>query len=233
MKAPAHHLYLFDVDGTLVRLDGAGRQALGWAFGDVFSIPDPQVPMKRIRFDGSTDKAIVQEALRHMNLAPELFAENRERFEISYLGYLEGLVSEMDEGCILPSIVRVLESLERRGAALGLLTGNSEAGARAKLEPFGLNRFFPSGAFGSDHADRVVLAGLARSRLEKDAGRSFRPRDVFVIGDSVMDVRCGKAHRFSTVAVTTGWTRREDLLKERPDYLLDDLGQMLDEPEHA
>lgn len=228
MKTPEDRLYLFDIDGTLLRLDGAGRQALGCAFGDVFSVPSPHSSMRLIRFEGSTDEAILQDAVRRMRLAPEVFAQNRERFEVSYLGYLEGLVAGMGAECVLPSVVRALEVLKQRGAALGLLTGNSEAGARAKLKPFGLNRFFPAGAFGSDHADRTVLAGLARSRLEKDSGRCFPPRDVFVVGDSVMDVRCGKAHGFSTVAVTTGWTPREDLLKERPDYLLDDLGQLLE-----
>ncbi len=233
MSTPAQHLYLFDVDGTLLRLDGAGRQALGTAFGDIFQVPSSHDLMQSIRFDGSTDTAILQEAIRRMDLTPERFALHRERFELSYLGHLERLVAEMGAECVLPSIVNVLETLEKCGATLGLLTGNSEAGARVKLEPFGLNRFFPIGAFGSDHADRVVLAGLARQRLEKESGRSFLPRDIFVIGDSVMDVRCGKAHRFSTVAVTTGWTSREVLLEERPDYLLEELGQLLAEPDHT
>ena len=35
------------------------------------------------------------------------------------------------------------------------------------------------------------------------------------------------------VAVTTGWTTREVLSKERPDYLLDDLGELLRTPGHA
>jgi phosphoglycolate phosphatase-like HAD superfamily hydrolase len=225
--AASEQLFLFDVDGTLVRLDGAGRRALEAAFRDLFAVPEPRAAMNRIRFDGSTDRAILNEAVRRMDVDPEEFARRLPEFEACYLQHLEGLVAGQGEGSVLPSVLSLLETLEAHGATLGLLTGNTEAGARTKLAQFDLNRFFPAGAFGSDHRDRVVLAGMARRRLEQHAGRRFRPRDVFVVGDSVMDVRCGRTHGFRTVAVATGWTSRELLAAERPDHLLEDLGGLL------
>jgi len=50
---------------------------------------------------------------------------------------------------------------------MGLLTGNLEKGARIKLEPFGLNTFFPFGAFGSDHEDRNYLLPVAIERFQE------------------------------------------------------------------
>jgi phosphoglycolate phosphatase-like HAD superfamily hydrolase len=220
-------LFLFDVDGTLVRLDGAGRRALAAAFQEVFRIAGAARAMELIRFDGCTDRAILSEAVRHMGLDAAEFARAATEFESSYLRHLNDLVSALGPKGVLPSVVALLETLEQQGAGLGLLTGNSEAGARAKLEPFGLNRFFPTGAFGSEHHDRVVLADLAHRRLEQHGRRRFARRDVFVLGDSVMDVRCGRAHGYSTVAVATGWTSRELLAAESPDYLLDHLGELL------
>ena len=113
------------------------------------------------------------------------------------------------------------------------MTGNLEAGARAKLHPFDLNRFFPTGGFGTDHEDRRVVSDIARRRMEALRGHEFPPDRVWLVGDTVMDVRSGKAHGFATVAVTTGWTARETLLKEHPDYLLDHLEELLDSPEPA
>ncbi len=55
----------------------------------------------------------------------------------------------------MSEVVRALRL--RKDALVGLLTGNIERGARAKLKPTGLLPFFRVGAFGSDDADRRRL----------------------------------------------------------------------------
>jgi phosphoglycolate phosphatase-like HAD superfamily hydrolase len=219
----AARLYLFDIDGTLVRLEGAGRRAVEAAFGEVFSVSSPKEVFAPIRFDGNTDRAILQEAAARAQVPLERLDAERSRFEAEYVRTLEGIVRHLGRGCILPGVEALLAALTAAGDSVGLLTGNSEVGARAKLAPFDLNRFFPAGAFGSDHEDRVVLASLARERLEKLGGRRFTPEQVHVIGDSIMDVRAGRAHGFRTIAVLTGWTDRESLAAESPDLLLSTL----------
>jgi len=218
MRPP--RLFLFDVDGTLVRLEGAGRRAVEAAFGAVFSIPSPQEVFAPIRFDGNTDRAILQEAATRAAVPLERLDAERSRFEAEYVRTLAGIVQRLGRQCVLPGVETLLAKLTEAGDSVGLLTGNSEVGARAKLAPFDLNRFFPTGAFGSDHEDRVVLAALARERLEAHGGRQFTPEQVHVIGDSIMDVRAGRAHGFRTIAVLTGWTDRESLAAESPDLLL-------------
>jgi phosphoglycolate phosphatase-like HAD superfamily hydrolase len=219
----AARLFLFDIDGTLVRLEGAGRRAVAAAFGEVFSVPSPQELFAPIRFDGNTDRAILREAAVRAEVPLARLDELRPRFEAEYVRALEGIVRHLGRTCILPGVEPLLAALTAAGDSVGLLTGNSEVGARAKLAPFDLNRFFPAGAFGSDHEDRVVLAALARERLEEHGGRRFAPEQVHVIGDSIMDVRAGRAHGFRTVAVLTGWTDRESLAAESPDLLLSTL----------
>jgi len=220
---PGPGLFLFDVDGTLVRLEGAGRRALTSALGEVFDVPDPEAVMAPIRFDGNTDRAIVREAVRRAGLGLERFEALRGPFEEAYVRALRGLLAGAPPRMILPGVVDLLERLLARGDVAGLLTGNSEAGARTKLEPFGLNRYFPAGGFGSDHEDRVALVPIARRRLEEHTGLRFVPELSYMIGDSVMDIRAGRAARFRTVAVLTGWTPASELEAERPDYLLPDL----------
>ena len=217
-------LFLFDVDGTLVHVGGSGRCALESAFGEVFDVADPRALMKPIRFDGNTDRVILREAISRAGISRERFGAGREAFDASYLRHLRALLQRPDPAFrVLPGVISLLQLLETRGDALALMTGNTEPGARLKLEPFALNPFFPTGAFGSDHEDRRELAALARRRAEAATGRRFAPEDVVVVGDSVMDVRSGKAHGFRTVAVLTGWTSREVLNAEHPDYLCEDL----------
>ena len=80
---------------------------------------------------------------------------------------------------------------------LMLLTGNTRAGARAKLSHYGLDGYFASGAF----CERPV-----EPRRDRTAGaRARRHGDrVYVIGDTPHDVRCGKAIDARTVGVASG-----------------------------
>ena len=58
-------LFLFDIDGTLLTTDGAGRAALKSAGTDLFAIEED---LRTISVSGSTDTAIVQEILLHHSL---------------------------------------------------------------------------------------------------------------------------------------------------------------------
>jgi phosphoglycolate phosphatase-like HAD superfamily hydrolase len=106
---------------------------------------------------------------------------------------------------------------------LGLLTGNLESGARVKLQPFGLNPYFASGGFGSDHPDRREVARVAHRALSRLSGRSFEPDEVVVVGDTEHDVDCATASGFRAVAVDTGWGSRAAMESAGPFRLLDDL----------
>src|SRR5437764_9743927 len=56
----AHRLVLFDIDGTLLWSDGAGRRAIQRALIEIFGETGPEDH----RFDGKTDPQIVRELMR-------------------------------------------------------------------------------------------------------------------------------------------------------------------------
>jgi phosphoglycolate phosphatase-like HAD superfamily hydrolase len=83
-------------------------------------------------------------------------------FEAAYCRHLRVTVAASPDKEPCPGILELLPRLHRHPAVLlGLLTGNIEKGARLKLDPFGLNAYFPFGGFGSDHVDRAVMAARA------------------------------------------------------------------------
>ena len=92
------------------------------------------------------------------------------------------------------------ELTARRDVTCLLLTGNTAAGARAKLAHYGLDEYFERGAFCGDGDDRL---GIARAALELANGTGT-PLDLFVIGDTPHDIRCGEAIGARTVAVASG-----------------------------
>src|SRR5262245_10227187 len=151
-------LVLFDIDGTLVKVLGAGRRALADAFGKVFERPDAIAHLDPEWFAGKTDLYIFRQVAMDAGITSWDYDRRYVELESTYLELLKHHVEAHPDAHALPGAEALLVALSARaaggngngpGPALGLMTGNIEAGARVKLDPFGMNRFFPSGGFGS------------------------------------------------------------------------------------
>jgi phosphoglycolate phosphatase len=210
-------LFLFDIDGTLLTTDGAGRAALKSAGADLFAIEED---LKTISVSGSTDTAIVQEVLQHHGL--EVSTANVNRFLGGYLVWLRQHLAAQS-GAILPGVVSFLDMLAQDGHAIGLLTGNVQRGAEIKLTAHGIWDRFSFGAFGDDHADRNQLGPIAKRRAEAALNTEFAQHNIFVIGDTPKDIACARAFGAVAVAVATGRYSSTHLSEHSPDHLFRDL----------
>jgi phosphoglycolate phosphatase-like HAD superfamily hydrolase len=105
----------------------------------------------------------------------------------------------------------------------GLLTGNIKQGARIKLERYDLWQWFPFGAFADDHEERDQIAAAALRRGSQHCGRELRGEEVLVIGDTPLDIRCGRAIGAKVLAVATGGASLEELERHKPDWAVPDL----------
>src|SRR5262249_37346719 len=86
-----------------------------------------------------------------------------------------------------------------------------------------LNTFFSFGGFGSDSEDRTELVRQAVEKASHKIGASISPDDVFVIGDTPLDINAGSGAGFRTVGVATGMYSVEELLAARPTMVVPDL----------
>ncbi len=209
---------LFDIDGTLVSLDGAGSRSLNRAMEELLQVTDG---FRGIDFAGKTDLQIIREALGTLGLTDgdDLMHSLLNR----YLVHLRAEVST-GRGHVKKGIRELLPALQNlEGIYLGLLTGNAETGARLKLEPFGLNRYFPVGAFGSDSEDRNLLLPIAVERLQEETSASVNYEHCVVIGDTPKDVECAHVHGASAVAVATGTYPLKELEKTAAELVTADL----------
>jgi phosphoglycolate phosphatase-like HAD superfamily hydrolase len=165
-----------------------------------------------------------------MGMSREQAFEQMPEVREAYLARLEGtlLVERMR---LLPGVGVLLDTLVARDdIALGLLTGNWERGGRIKLSRFDLNRYFPFGSFGDDAMDRLDLPPVALARAATAVGRSFAPGETVIVGDSLLDVACAKAHGIRCLAVATGRTDAVELAVAAPEWLVDDLEAALEHP---
>ncbi len=210
-------LILFDIDGTLIDSGGAGTRSLNLAFKKVFSIENA---FHDISMAGKTDTQIMKEGLMKHNISTD---GNLGTVIDNYLKHLRKEINN-DRKRVKPGIYEILEKLNlMRDAALGLLTGNIEPGARIKLEPFNLNRYFPAGAFGSDNEDRNRLLPIAVKRFEKLCQRKIDIDKCIVIGDTPRDVHCAKIYGAMCIGVATGPYPTDELIEADADYVLKDL----------
>lgn len=150
---------------------------------------------------GRTDPAIFREMGRRSGVGAEALARRWSELVDRYTTILAEELRR-SPGEVLPGVVELLEWSERHGWALALGTGNLEAGARLKLAPFGLNRFFPVGGFGDDGEERPALLRAAVRRACRHWGDEARC--VIVVGDTPLDVQAAHAEGYAAVAVATG-----------------------------
>lgn len=201
-------LVLFDIDGTLLWTDGAGRRAIHRALLDEHGTAGP---IDTYRFDGKTDPQIVRELLSEAGIPAPLITE---RFGAVWGRYLKNLESELvrDRTATrllagVRELLAALEAPERDGHVLvGLLTGNLASGAALKLRAAGLApERFAVGAYGSDAEQRGDLPPVALRRAVIQAGREIAGTEVVIVGDTPEDVACGRSIGARSVAVATGY----------------------------
>jgi len=188
----------WDIDGTLLSTGRAGiyawqdalREEIGrdvdLAEFDTAGLPDPLIATRLLREFGTGSQAAA--GLRLLR------------------GYEDRLPGSLPRraGRVLPNVREILDALKPRSDVYSmLLTGNTRAGAKAKLGHYGLDRYFEGGAFSDDTDDRAGIARNALAEARRILGE-IHPDRVYVIGDTPHDIAAGKAIGARAVAVATG-----------------------------
>jgi phosphoglycolate phosphatase len=219
-------LVLFDLDGTLLWTDGAGRRAIHRALVDVMGTPGP---IDGFRFDGRTDGEIVNRLAEGAGIPPTaaLMAAVLDRYVVHLQ---DELARPAQRTTVYPGVAALLDALEARSdAVLGLLTGNVREGARYKLASGGLDiGRFRVGAFGSDSAHRPDLPAVAQRRAREELGLDLRRHDIVVIGDTPADVTCGDGIGARAIGVATGSYSVAQLMAAGADAAFTDLSRTED-----
>lgn len=209
-------VFLFDIDGTLINTSGAGGAALNLALQDTFGIAEP----KKVSLSGRTDRGIALEFFEHHQIEPS--ESNWLRFRDAYLTRLRTTLP-LRKGIVLPGVRELLARIASVSqTAVGLLTGNILEGARHKLEHFDLYKHFAFGGFGDDHPCRDDVARSALRCVQTQFGDCHH-RELWVIGDTPLDIRCARAIGAKVVAVATGSSSIDELRSFAPDFVVESL----------
>lgn len=128
---------------------------------------------------------------------------------------------------LLPNISKTLEFLSKK-TTLALITMRYVPNPviQKELDYLGISKYF-----------KCILTALDTIRPKPSPEAITKAiqildidkHDCIIAGDSINDVRAGKAAGVKTVSVLSGLYRREELLKEKPDLILPDITIL---PEH-
>ena len=203
----------WDLDGTLLTTGRAGLYAFEEA---VEEVTGAKVDLEEVSTPGFTDAGVAKLVLEHAGQQSD-----PERIDAVLRAYERRLPASLPrrQGRVLEGIRELLEDLDGRSDVRSyLLTGNTPAGARAKLAHYDLEHFFPDGdgAFCIDQGSRTDIARRALPLAEG-------AQAVYVIGDTPADIECGKAIGARTIAVASGWHSREELERHEPWLLLEQI----------
>jgi len=220
------YLILFDIDGTILKFrQYNSKEIFAKMLKEVFGreihvsiLPD---------FSGMTDLQILKDIALKINLDNTEITKNLPRIWSTICEEFKQFCTS-DYMHLLPNVKQIISVLNSNlDFTLGLQTGNFIGNAYIKLKAFDLDKFFPIGAFGSDHEDRNQLPPLAIERANEYIGyKAFNEHNTLIIGDSHRDIECAKSNNLPVLAVATGNFSANELLKFEPDAVLESFENM-------
>ncbi len=219
----AQDAYLFDIDGTLLR--SRDRVHFESFASSVQRVTGFEVTLSGILLHGSTDTAILREACHQAGVPAEVLEQRTE----AILEAMRHAVAERRHELDLvrmPGVEQVLDHLARKGALLGVASGNLETIGWIKVEQAGLREWFRFGGFSDSFSVRSELIGHA-GLMARRAGQGHPGAQICVVGDTPRDIEAARANFMSVIAVATGKYSFDELLALQPEVCASTLADLL------
>ena len=211
-------LAFFDIDNTLIQSSSGHMEALLLSITEVYGL---EVSIEVINHHGMTDQEIIIRVLEKYEIdKATINTRLKDCLECMPRKYAEIVKSE--KIVILQGVFDLLSKLEQYGIILGLVTGNLEKIARAKLKKVGIHHFFRVGGFGSDHINRTNLVKIAIQRAEAQSDFGSHRR-VFHFGDAPQDMKAGREAGVVPIGVATGVFTAQQLTSAGAQKVIPDL----------
>ena len=130
----------------------------------------------------------------------------------------------MGESKLYPGVTEVLEYLKNNGIHVSLLTTKGQDQADRIIDHFNLRRYF-SRVMGRKVGTPVKPSPEPLLMICKDL--NILPAESLMTGDTELDIRCGISANVKTCGVTYGYRTREILEKEKPDYIINKITELI------
>lgn len=204
-------LIVFDLDGTLV----SSHETIYEATVDTLKRMNIPGTMPRDKFYGKIGMHFV-DIFNDFNI-------NVPDFE-KFIGVYKSVYFDfIDSSAVYTGAEETINKFVDRGIKISLLTTKGQDQAELILKHFNLYNKF----------DEVMgrRPGMAHKPSPEPLLKiceilETNPSDALIVGDSEMDVLCGKNAGSKTCAVTYGYRTKDELEKSEPDFIVDNIGDL-------
>lgn len=206
-------LFVFDLDGTLTESSETIYQTTIKTFehfGRTVHLPK-----------GELDKRI-GEHFQTIFDAMQIHVDDIEEFINVYKTIYFDFIDTTE---LYPDVEQTLSTLKKNGKKIALLTTKAQDQAQRILHHFNLEKYFDEimgRRNGLGHKPSPEPLEFICNSL------SVFPEETLMIGDSELDVQCGKNAGAKTCAVTYGYRPKEILTKENPNYIIKNISDLID-----
>jgi phosphoglycolate phosphatase len=203
---------IFDLDGTLTDNTRGIGSSIKYALDK----------MQLDGFDGVVPDEFIGPPLQHC--FKKLFGLNERNTELAVEYFREYYSAHgLLENDPYPGIFEMLEELHFTGKHLYIATSKLEKFALQISDHFGFNKYIVQlkGAdYKGEHTKTTLISDLLNNLQLSPS------KNIVMIGDTLFDIEGGKENGLSTIAVTYGFGKKEDLEKAGPDYLMESVEEL-------
>ena len=211
-------LIIYDLDGTLIDSSKDISDSINWTLEQLGFSPLPE-PLIRGHV-GSGVVRLIENVLNEVS--PGYLSQDGivdKALELYRSRYSEHL---LDATRLYPHVPDVLDFFKARKQAV--LTNKTEEFSRRILEGLGVDQYFFD-VIGGDRSVAKKPSPDSVLKLIKSAG--VNRTETVLIGDSTIDIKTAKNAQIRSVAVTHGFNSRHDIEAGKPDYIVDQLNELM------
>jgi phosphoglycolate phosphatase len=219
----AQAAYLFDIDGTLLR--SRDRIHFNSFASSVHQVTGFEISLTGVVLHGGTDTAILREAFALAGIPDEAWEPQTGAILEAMRQTIAERRGDMDLWK-MPGVDETLAHLAKRGALLGLATGNLEMIGWTKVEEVGLREWFRFGGFSDRFEVRSQMVADALTKARELLGNATETR-ICVVGDTPRDVEAAHANGLPVIAVATGNYSFAELAELEPEVCTASLAELL------
>ena len=202
----------FDLDGTIVNSYLTIYKTTLKALGEL----NIYTPLPEVEFHNRIGLHFV-DIFEDLNIPVTNFEEFIGIYKNHYFDFIEE--SKLYEG-----VNNTLERLKNLKIKISLLTTKGQGQADKIIDHFNLKKYFDlvmGRRNGIAHKPSPEPLQLICSELEID------PEKTLMVGDTELDIECGKNARAKTCAAGYGYRTKEQLKMNRPDYLIGSIEELI------
>lgn len=125
---------------------------------------------------------------------------------------------------LYPEVITLLEFLKNEDIKIGLLTTKMQEQANKIIEHFNLQKYFDI-IVGRRDGIEIKPSPQPLNFISQEI--DVHINNFLMVGDTEMDIQCGKNAGAQTCGVTFGYRSKEKLQNENPDFIIDDLFEII------